>query len=858
MPALEWQRNNEFIMLEIVAPPSSVGKAEPKGKPPKGITAPPALPTGREDAKNHELFSTENQLLAFQVRLALGGEALNPAKVDLPKITSPDELRQAHEKTKDQTIKRVSDVSTQERIDYWDENGTGNYDEDKIKWVKSTVKKISSAKAKAYVNKLKSFEAQSGIKLSEFTDTEAEKLYKKYFDSDTQEVIVMKDASGETRYVPSNVYQFVQDVIASYEAQGRYDYAGFCNDKKAIQWISKVFGNEYSGDIITELIDVRMKLSIKEQAEKLVNEANETKTRVVEDEPKQVMRQNYLNDREDELATIMYGATKFKREPATKPATTTPPVDPPADPTKIDPSNSPPTGEIPAQTIKSVVDFIGQVKDVVIPTQNPDYFISDPKDIQFTPEQLHQLRINEPFFIPWPNAFCAANPKIIPWDKFQNSPRFIKVEGLTDNDSGLLALTAVSAPDEQKQALLYLTLAKNILFMHKNDRIYLLKWLMNQKIPSIGEFAPYDFFRKNDHINNDFDNQLKPEQERLLLYETTDNTIEGERFINHWQDRIVQLEKAIKEGKIERHHYRWIEFLSHSVNVGEMVKMMKTTPTTKDDLPTTKINIPFAHLSQDELAQAKLPYPIGTEILWKSPLNMTGQPERVTIVGYSRNPIKGMENDLVPITLTSGGKIELADTADIVKKVDNNGTVIINYEQILEAARKLEPEKPISLLVDSKGLANLLPTLINPVEQLIQKELGILGTLAKVNIELVSPPNEIPIADKKANVTLQIKATLKGRIGPSTSRNFTITLGLKNTDTGTSDLIPQIKIDPPTVGKNNVQKKAEEYFATHTPSTAIKDELQMALGQDIELDKVELTFTPDNKLQITLNRVKKN
>jgi len=42
-----------------------------------------------------------------------------------------------------------------------------------------------------------------------------------------------------------------------------------------------------------------------------------------------------------------------------------------------------------------------------------------------------------------------------------------------------------------------------------------------------------------------------------------------------WQPRIDELTQKLQEGKLEPHHLRWIEFLSHSVDVGKLMQMLK-------------------------------------------------------------------------------------------------------------------------------------------------------------------------------------------------------------------------------------------------------------------------------------------
>lgn len=88
---------------------------------------------GQKNLPTKEIFSTARQTVALQTRLVLGGEALNPNKINLGKIT-PEQLSEI----KPTTIVKINQASTKERLDYW--QGKETFDQQLKSWCDSMVK----------------------------------------------------------------------------------------------------------------------------------------------------------------------------------------------------------------------------------------------------------------------------------------------------------------------------------------------------------------------------------------------------------------------------------------------------------------------------------------------------------------------------------------------------------------------------------------------------------------------------------------------------------------------------------------------------------------------------------------------
>lgn len=220
---------------------------------------------GKEVPAAKETFSTTKQTVALQTRLLLGGEALNPDKLDLKKV-SDENLRDIS----NQTFDILSIASTNERSQYWQEKSEGDaslnsYETQMKSWVSDVVK---------FVNQ------------ENFTEKEAMDMYNTYFIGEGK-------ISAIDRYVISIVNEL---------SQLKQSKTGVNLDEileqglPEIKKMANIFGGN-SSEIIENLILARAKLTDPAKKQELIEQANEEKT--VEGSP--TLRLNWLNPDEERL-----------------------------------------------------------------------------------------------------------------------------------------------------------------------------------------------------------------------------------------------------------------------------------------------------------------------------------------------------------------------------------------------------------------------------------------------------------------------------------------------------------------------------------------------------------------------------
>jgi len=163
---------------------------------------------GQKNLPTKEIFSTARQTVALQTRLVLGGEALNPNKINLGKIT-PDQLSVI----KPETIGKINQASTKERLDYW--QGKGTFDEQLKTWCQEMVNYVHNPG---------------------FTEKEAMKVYNQYFGENKSE---------------SDINIYVDEVINGLSQNGKVNFdllnQNLPNIKK---WLI------FSGEILPKLLRV--------------------------------------------------------------------------------------------------------------------------------------------------------------------------------------------------------------------------------------------------------------------------------------------------------------------------------------------------------------------------------------------------------------------------------------------------------------------------------------------------------------------------------------------------------------------------------------------------------------------------
>ena len=187
-----------------------------------------------------------------------------------------------------------------------------------------------------------------------------------------------------------------------------------------------------------------------------------------------------------------------------------------------------------------------------------DYFIATPPT-GFALDAVSRapLEIRAPFFVDHGWSF-GPDRAIVPfvWDRASGGQaRFSEAEALTDYDSGHFGLVAVSAPDAASQAELYGIVGHAIVDIHRADRDLLGDWFAAQGPSSSGAFAY-------------FDEERYRSEEKLLA---ADGTIDRQM----WDARLDELAACLENGAVRKHHIRWLEFLAHSVDVAQLMGLIR-------------------------------------------------------------------------------------------------------------------------------------------------------------------------------------------------------------------------------------------------------------------------------------------
>ena len=205
---------------------------------------------GQKNLPTKEIFNTARQTVALQTRLVLGGEALNPNKINLGKIT-PEQLSEI----KPTTIVKINQASTKERLDYWKDKGT--FDQQLKSWCDSMVRYYNDPR---------------------FTEKEALKLYHHYFGEN----------KGE-----SNINIYADEIIANFTQNEKINFDQLNQNLPEIKKRANIFGGN-SAEIIEDLILARAKLTDPAKKQELIEQVNEEKT--IDNSP--TLRLNYLNSEE--------------------------------------------------------------------------------------------------------------------------------------------------------------------------------------------------------------------------------------------------------------------------------------------------------------------------------------------------------------------------------------------------------------------------------------------------------------------------------------------------------------------------------------------------------------------------------
>ena len=192
-----------------------------------------------------------------------------------------------------------------------------------------------------------------------------------------------------------------------------------------------------------------------------------------------------------------------------------------------------------------------------------DYFVeSPPSSLQLDPAQLRALEVRAPFFIDrgWS---ASPNRELVPfvWDPGSGGqPRFQEAEAFTDYDSGHFGLAAVSAPTGATQAELYALMAKAIVDVHRANRALMDEWFEAQGPASQNIFAYFD------------EERAAPEEKLLGPDGAIDPTM--------WDARLQELSDHVEQRAFLRHHFRWVEFLAHAVDMPQLMALIRAAQAT--------------------------------------------------------------------------------------------------------------------------------------------------------------------------------------------------------------------------------------------------------------------------------------
>ena len=276
----------------------------------------------QEPLPSSEIFSTGKEMVGLHTRMALAGEALDPEKKDLPKITEEQLTLENLAKTTEIAAKG----SVVDRINWWEKRWQEEVTKDSSllniteeekqrkqyeMWVSQMVEGFSNPNNQQIINRLKPRKI-GGIDLSNFTEQTAAQIYQRYFadqeQKETVAVVVLKENGQEKLYLPSNLNQFIDDVIQAYEG----NYQEIVNNLDALTWYAGIFGST-TKEVLREIIHTRIKLENEEKKQELITQANETR----EINGQQTLRCNWLNEKERTLLAWLKEAEKAQTKTIT-------------------------------------------------------------------------------------------------------------------------------------------------------------------------------------------------------------------------------------------------------------------------------------------------------------------------------------------------------------------------------------------------------------------------------------------------------------------------------------------------------------------------------------------------------------
>ena len=353
---------------------------------------------------------------------------------------------------------------------------------------------------------------------------------------------------------------------------GKFDKEKFMKERDGIEFMAAMYGAE-GGDVAMQNIEARIDLA---------NDAEEFVTRTqaaVNVVPRGSLEEQHLvylhNAERDLMATPLPSPKKIEVPP---PKQTPPPRNNPLPPEKkliIPPGKS--------DERKEPVDELANLEKrfAAIPTP-PDldhsYAITDIdsklENAQNSPfGDLSNYEYPQPFFELKKGGMgptVEAAPYLFDLGDYtrddvlrptaERNQRFEAAEAATNGDSGLFAIAAASANTPYEQTELYAFLTAAVLEVHRNNPLLLRKWLDAQTDASRFLFTQ-------------FDDERKEPNEKLFVIENGE--INNEKTATLWQPRLQEIGRDFPSDTLKDYQIRWIELLSHSVKIPELIKKLQ-------------------------------------------------------------------------------------------------------------------------------------------------------------------------------------------------------------------------------------------------------------------------------------------
>lgn len=265
-------------------------------------------PTRRPEATpTPERLSFHEGLVGLHARLLLEGNALNP-RVDIAQVEQ-GAIRSFGVRASEVNgaYALANRASKGERQEYWQRQNIDGFDAQKQAWIDQTVGAFNnnprfwdSEKGKAYSQAI----SRIGIDTKTFSREQAEAIYNRYFGKENKDI---------------GIQIFVRDVIESYMADGKLDYQQLHQDLPVWQWLTRIFGDEYSPQIVAQFTDAEARLfaapqQLVEAANAQETVANEQKARVNNLRREEIDLLNFLSQKGQQNA---YEAEQSSPQPRT-------------------------------------------------------------------------------------------------------------------------------------------------------------------------------------------------------------------------------------------------------------------------------------------------------------------------------------------------------------------------------------------------------------------------------------------------------------------------------------------------------------------------------------------------------------